>query len=256
MGGTVQVTWAHYGNEHWGLVGFCPVPLCIALQISTSVRRRWRARGTSPAPTPWAAIPAPAPAMQRVSASILAQLCMGQQAKHLGSRKQSLPPASCTPIPQGRVWDVALPAGPVPALRASAAMGDAATCTLPPVHPPASVPQRLPTGTVWWQEGTSSPRPVQVGAVPHVGLSPIPAHPALRHKGTTAVLSLDLPQRSVLLWVRALQSVTAEEVNATVCSGGGRAVAWGALALPPRDPAPRALCPSSPWGWGIGSQPS
>lgn len=151
---------------------------------------------------------------------------------------------------------MALPAGPVPALRASAAMGDAATCTLPPVHPPASVPQRLPTGTVWWQEGTSSPRPVQVGAVPHVGLSPIPAHPALRHKGTTAVLSLDLPQRSVLLWVRALQSVTAEEVNATVCSGGGRAVALGALALPPRDPAPRALCPSSPWGWGIGSQPS
>ncbi|XP_040534586.2 mucin-4 isoform X3 [Gallus gallus] len=32
----------------------------------------------------------------------------------------------------------------------------------------------------------------------------------------SAVLSLDLPQRSVLLWVRALQSVTAEEVNATV----------------------------------------
>uniref|UniRef100_A0A8V0YK80 Mucin-4 n=1 Tax=Gallus gallus TaxID=9031 RepID=A0A8V0YK80_CHICK len=44
----------------------------------------------------------------------------------------------------------------------------------------------------------------------------------------------NLPQRSVLLWVRALQSVTAEEVNATVCSGGGRAVAWGALALPPQ----------------------
>uniref|UniRef100_G1N772 Mucin-4 n=1 Tax=Meleagris gallopavo TaxID=9103 RepID=G1N772_MELGA len=37
----------------------------------------------------------------------------------------------------------------------------------------------------------------------------------------------NLPQRSVLLWVRAMQSATAEEVNATVRSGGGRAVACG-----------------------------
>lgn len=71
MGGTVQVMWAHYGNEHWGLEGFRPVPCYIALQISMSVCRRRCARGTSPAPTLWAAIPAPAPAMQRVSAGIL-----------------------------------------------------------------------------------------------------------------------------------------------------------------------------------------
>uniref|UniRef100_A0A8C9ETB9 MUC4 protein n=1 Tax=Pavo cristatus TaxID=9049 RepID=A0A8C9ETB9_PAVCR len=38
----------------------------------------------------------------------------------------------------------------------------------------------------------------------------------------STVLSPDLPQRSVLLWVRAMRSATAEEVNATVCSGGER----------------------------------
>lgn len=71
MGSTVQVMWAHYGNEHWGLKVFRPVPCCIALQISMSVCRKQRARGTSPAPTLWAAIPAPALPMQQVSADIL-----------------------------------------------------------------------------------------------------------------------------------------------------------------------------------------
>ncbi|XP_046754714.1 mucin-4 isoform X1 [Gallus gallus] len=147
-------------DPHTGC-GPCPPGLTgdgrhCAGDISTSVRRRWRARGTSPAPTPWAAIPAPAPAMQR-----------------------------------GRVWDVALPAGPVPALRASAAMGDTATCILPPVHPPASVPPAFTDRHCVVAGGDFQPQ-------------------------ASAVLSLDLPQRSVLLWVRALQSVTAEEVNATV----------------------------------------
>ncbi|XP_052542824.1 mucin-4 isoform X2 [Tympanuchus pallidicinctus] len=98
-----------------------------SLQISMSVYRKRRARGTSPAPTLWAAIPAPA-----------------------------------LPMQQGKVWDVALPAGPTPALRASAATGDAAACTPLPAHPPVSVPQHLPTGTVWWQEGTFCPWPAQI----------------------------------------------------------------------------------------------
>lgn len=84
---------------------------------------------------------------------------------------------------------MAQPASPIPAPRATAAMGDTATCTPSPAPPPAPAPQPSLTSTACWLGGIFGHCPVQVGACAWQGGEPQPCSPRPWDARATPVVS-------------------------------------------------------------------
>lgn len=114
-----------------------------------------------------------------------------------------------------------------PALRATAATGDAATFTPSPAPPPALAPQLSLTSTAWWQEGIFSLCPAQVGTCAQHGVKPNPTHPGPGQSHHCGFLPAGLPRRTIQMRIKTLQNTTVEEVNSTVCHWKGWAQSRG-----------------------------